>query len=170
VRPQPQQRGPGYLEAPPHPSSIGQGLQPPSRNRSDGAQGREIPHQTSGQARGRTAVARKYSKHQLLLGAGVLVVLIQAVVLTWGLGRLGVFNTRELDIKRAQTGVQQVLTDPINGYGRNNVTDVRCNNGRNPVAKTGDQFTCEVNINGARRHVMVVFADNNGTYAVDGPR
>jgi hypothetical protein len=97
-------------------------------------------------------------------------VLIQAVVLVWGLGRLGVFDTKELDVERAQIGVQQILVDPINGYGRSNITDVRCNNGRNPVAKKGNSFTCEVNVNGFQHLVTAVFADDNGTYAVDGPR
>lgn len=79
-------------------------------------------------------------------------------------------GTTELDVNQAQIGVQQVLTDPINGYGRDNVTGVRCNNGVNPTVKAGDSFTCSVNVDGAQRQVTVVFSDDKGSYEVDRPR
>ena len=79
-------------------------------------------------------------------------------------------NHNTLDVNKAQTGVQQILTDPIKGYGTKNVTDIKCNNGQNPLARMGDSFTCEVKVDGAQRHVTVVFADDDGTYEVDRPK
>ncbi|MEO6792368.1 MAG: DUF4333 domain-containing protein [Mycobacterium sp.] len=76
----------------------------------------------------------------------------------------------ELDVTAAQEGVRQVLTDPINGYGRDNVTDVRCNNGVNPTVRKGRTFTCAVTVDGAQRQVLAEFSDDAGTYAVDRPR
>lgn len=76
----------------------------------------------------------------------------------------------ELDVTAAQDGVVQVLTDPINGYGRDEVTDVQCNNGVNPTVRKGRTFTCAVVVDGAQRQVTVEFSDNAGTYAVDRPR
>ncbi|OBY30048.1 hypothetical protein ACT18_19935 [Mycolicibacter kumamotonensis] len=76
----------------------------------------------------------------------------------------------ELDVTDAQDGVRRVLTDPINGYGREQVTDVRCNNGVNPTVRTGATFTCAVVVDGQPRQVVVEFTDDAGTYAVDRPR
>jgi hypothetical protein len=106
----------------------------------------------------------------LLIGVGLAIVLIETVVLVVGMWRLEFFDTKVLDVHQAETGVQQILTDPINGYGANEVTAVRCNNGRNPNAAKGNSFGCEVTINGRERHVIVVLQDDNGTFAVDGPR
>lgn len=75
-----------------------------------------------------------------------------------------------LDVRRAEAGVAQILSDPINGYGANTVAAVACNNGKNPTVRAGDVFTCAVDINGTIRHVNVEFTDDSGTYAVDGPR
>lgn len=85
-------------------------------------------------------------------------------------GTVGGSGAVELDVLKAQDGVQQVLTDPINGYGREGVTDVRCNNGVNPTVRKGSSFTCAVTVDGAQRQVLVEFADDAGTYAVDRPR
>jgi hypothetical protein len=97
-------------------------------------------------------------------------VAIEAVVLLMGLSMLGLSRGKELDVSKAQAGVQQILTDKIKGYGLINVTDVRCNNGRNPAADKGDSFVCEATVNGAKRHVSVVVEDDNGRYEVDRPR
>ncbi|MGH3564331.1 MAG: DUF4333 domain-containing protein, partial [Mycobacterium sp.] len=113
---------------------------------------------------------RRASKRWLLIGAGLAVLLIPAVILALGLATPRLFDVAgatELDVNQAQAGVQQVLTDPINGYGREDVTDVRCNNGRNPTVRKGNSFTCAVNVNGAERQVTVVFSDGAGTYEVD---
>jgi hypothetical protein len=107
----------------------------------------------------------------MIAGAVVAVVLIGAVALIGGLwvsGYLG--GGTQLDVRQAEAGVQQILSDPINGYGANDVTAVECNNGENPTVEQGEGFTCAVEINGAQRQVRVVFRDDAGTYEVDGPR
>jgi hypothetical protein len=60
---------------------------------------------------------------------------------------------RELDVQHAQDGVRQILTDPVSGYGATGVTDVVCNEGRNPAVKQGGSFMCEVTVDGAKRKV-----------------
>lgn len=85
-------------------------------------------------------------------------------------GAVGGGADRVLDVNAAERGVAEILSDPINGYGANDVTDVECNDGRNPEVVPGEGFTCRVTLNGAERHVQVVFRDKDGTYEVDGPR
>lgn len=115
--------------------------------------------------------AAPLSNRALLIGAGITGLLALAVLLTLVLrGVVGSTGPVELDVTHAQDGVQRVLTDPINGYGRENVTDVRCNNGINPRVHRGDSFTCTVLVDGAQRQVLVEFADDAGTYEVDRPR
>ena len=75
-----------------------------------------------------------------------------------------------IDVAQAEAGVRQILSDPINGYGSNTISALRCNGGKNPSAAKGDSFTCEVEINGTVRHVTAVCSDDKGTFAVDGPR
>ncbi|KUI22815.1 hypothetical protein AU193_10390 [Mycobacterium sp. GA-1285] len=75
-----------------------------------------------------------------------------------------------LDVRQAERGVAQILGDPINGYGANKVTTVRCNGGADPEVEPGNSFVCDVTVNGAQRQVQVVFRDDAGTYEVDGPR
>lgn len=87
----------------------------------------------------------------------------------WVWSRSDATGTR-LDVRQAEAGVAQILSDPINGYGANRVVAVACNDGKNPVVRTGDTFTCAVEINDTLRRVIVEFTDDNGTYAVDGPR
>ena len=96
-----------------------------------------------------------------LIGAAVLLLLVV---------KPSFLNGKVLDVKTAQAGVQQILTDPTNGYGMENISNIRCNNGKNPTAKKGASFTCEVNVDGKIRKVKVVFSDDNGTYEVDRPR
>lgn len=79
-------------------------------------------------------------------------------------------NGTHLDVRQAEAGVAQILSDPINGYGANRVAAVACNNGDDPVVRTGATFQCAVEINDTLRRVIVEFIDDNGTYAVDGPR
>lgn len=116
---------------------------------------------------------QEHSGRGLLIGAGLGVLLIAALVLGLKLSKLELFAitpVRELDVKQAQVDVQRVLTDPIDGYGRDNVTDVRCNNGINPTVRAGSGFTCQVSVDGAQRQVTAVFSDDAGTYEVDRPR
>ena len=99
--------------------------------------------------------------------------LIAGLVFGLRLSKLEIFaiaGARELDLKQAQADVQRVLTDPIDGYGRDNVTDVWCNNGVNPPVRAGSSFTCQVTVDGVQRQVTAVFSDDAGTYEVDGPR
>lgn len=107
---------------------------------------------------------------RLLIGAAVAVVAV-AVIGTglWAWSRADT-NSARLDVHQAESGVAQILSDPINGYGANRVVAVACNNGRNPVVRAGATFTCAVEINDTLRRVIVEFTDDNGTYAVDGPR
>lgn len=116
---------------------------------------------------------QRHSQRGLLIGAGLAGLLSAALLVGLVLTKLdlsAITGTTELDVNQAQIGVQQVLTDPINGYGRDNVTGVRCNNGVNPTVKAGNSFTCQVSVDGAQRQVTVVFSDDKGTYEVDRPR
>ncbi|MCV7225227.1 DUF4333 domain-containing protein [Mycolicibacterium komossense] len=101
---------------------------------------------------------------------GVLAVIIVAVVLVLGFWKPGWFVTTKLDVTKAQTGVQQILSDQSNGYGAKNVKDVKCNNGESPTVKKGDSFNCEVSIDGTKRQVTVTFQDDSGTYEVGRPK
>ena len=163
---------------PPTMSHAAPGILPPQREPEGADQSRQRaqepdqysqprPFRPAGSADG---VRRARSKRRLLVAAGVVVVVIEAIILTVVVSMLGLFDRKELDINKAQAGVQQILTDPIRGYGAKNVTDVACNNGQNPSGEKGDSFTCQVTVNGIRRHVTVVVDDDNGSYKVDRPR
>ena len=78
--------------------------------------------------------------------------------------------TKVLDISKTQRAVEQILRDPVDGYGAGTVTGVTCNNGLDPTIKRGDEFSCDATVDGAPRRVAVVFQDDEGTYAVDRPR
>ncbi|WP_234808415.1 DUF4333 domain-containing protein [Mycolicibacter arupensis] len=106
----------------------------------------------------------------LLIATAITGLLALTVLLAWVLRGVGGSGPVELDVSRAQDGVRQVLTDPIDGYGRTDVTNVRCNNGVNPTVRSGTSFTCSVTVDGAARQVRVEFVDDAGTYAVDRPR
>ncbi|MGV0907648.1 MULTISPECIES: DUF4333 domain-containing protein [Mycobacteriaceae] len=110
------------------------------------------------------------SNRMLLTAAAVTGTLVLAVLVTLVLRGVADSGPVELDVGHAQDGVWRVLTDPINGYGRDDVTDVRCNNGVNPRVRKGSSFTCTVIVNGVQRRVLAEFADDAGTYEVDRPR
>jgi hypothetical protein len=117
--------------------------------------------------------AAKGSKRSMaMIGGvvGVIAVLLVAVVLVLGFWQPGFFVTTKLDVKKAQAGVQQILTDETNGYGAKNVKDVKCNQGADPVVKKGGTFDCNVSIDGASKHVTVTFQDDKGTYEVGRPQ
>jgi Domain of unknown function (DUF4333) len=101
---------------------------------------------------------------------GVLAAIIVAAILVLGFWKPGFFVSTKLDVNKAQAGVQQILSDQTNGYGAKNVKDVKCNNGQNPTVKKGDNFTCEVSIDGTKRQVTVTFQDDKGTYEVGRPK
>lgn len=117
--------------------------------------------------------AEEGSKRSLgvILGVvGALVVLLLAVVGVLGFWKPGWFVTTELDVNKAQEGVTKILTDEENGYGNKSVSDVTCNDGKNPKVKKGDTFTCEVSVDGTKRQVTVTFQNNDGTYEVGRPK
>jgi Domain of unknown function (DUF4333) len=116
------------------------------------------------------AAQPKRSTRWLLIAGGVLAGAIVAAVVVVGLLAFGEFGGQVLNVSKAQAAVKQVITDPIAGYGIDNVTDVKCNNGKNPTAKKGDSFTCEVTVDGKKHQVRALFIDDNGTYEVDRPR
>jgi Domain of unknown function (DUF4333) len=111
-----------------------------------------------------------HSTRWLLIGGAVLVGAIAAAVVAVALLWFGAFGGHVLNVSKAEQAVKQVITDPVTGYGVAGVTDVKCNNGRNPAAKKGAGFTCEVTVAGKKHQVRAVFIDDNGTYEVDRPR
>jgi hypothetical protein len=105
-----------------------------------------------------------------LIAVGVVAISVAAILLTVVLSSFDVLKGKVLNVSTAQAGVQRILTDPVDGYGATSVSDVVCNDGDDPEIKKGATFTCEVVVDGRKRHVLVVFHDDNGTYEVDRPR
>lgn len=103
----------------------------------------------------------------MLIGAGVVVALVAVGLGVW---QFLFRDTTVINVERAEAGVREILSDPINGYGANSISALRCNDGKDPSATKGDSFTCAVEIDGTIRHVYVEFQDDKGTFAVDGPR
>jgi hypothetical protein len=97
-----------------------------------------------------------------IIGGIVAVVLVLALI--------GLLSAKTLDVNSVQAGVQQALKDPVTGYGSDDIKDVRCNNGQNPMVGKGDSFTCEVSVMGKKRQVTATFLDDNGTYQVGLPQ
>lgn len=117
------------------------------------------------------APRRGWSKRRkTLLWGGVAIVVVEVAVLIGVLWGTGSINGTTLTVASAEAGVAEILSDPINGYGANDVTGVVCNDGVNPAIETGAGFSCDVEINGQQRTVEVVFSDDEGNFAVDGPR
>jgi hypothetical protein len=114
--------------------------------------------------------ARRWRTRQLLIGAGIVAVLIAAAVLLGEESKLVGTGGKVLDVAKIQAGVLQTLSDPAGGYGANTVSDVSCNNGRNPNADKGTTFTCDAIVNSVQRHVTALVSDDNGTYEIDSPR
>jgi Domain of unknown function (DUF4333) len=112
----------------------------------------------------------KKSTNVILAVVGALVAVVVILVGVLGFWKPGWFVTTSLDVKAAQSGVQQILSDETNGYGAKNVEDVNCNKGANPQVKKGNTFDCEVSIDGTKRQVTVTFQDDSGTYEVGRPR
>lgn len=111
------------------------------------------------------------STRPILIGAAVAaVLLIVGALLVSGVSRLRVADGKVLDASKVQAGVLRILSDPASGYGANTVSEVSCNNGRNPSAAKGATFTCDVIINGTERQVTIVVSDDDGTYEIGRPR
>jgi hypothetical protein len=112
----------------------------------------------------------KGSKKSLLIAIGAIAALLLIALGVTGFWKPGFFMTTELDVNAAQTGVEQILSDEANGYGAKNVSDVKCNDGKNPKVEKGANFNCDVSIDGTKRTVTVTFQDSNGTYEVGRPK
>jgi hypothetical protein len=138
--------------------------------------GQYDPNQPYGQQPGQftpytsTDAGSKKSRGLILGVVGGLAAVVIIVVGILGFWKPGFFMTTNLDVKAAQSGVQQILSDQTNGYGAKNVQDVSCNNGANPKVVKGGTFDCEVSIDGTKRQVTVTFQDDSGTYEVGRPR
>jgi Domain of unknown function (DUF4333) len=120
--------------------------------------------------KGDDTAARRRRTRQLLIGAGTVAVLIAAAALLGEVSKVVGTGGKVLDVAKVQVGVLQTLSDPAGGYGANTVSDVSCNNGRNPNADKGSTFTCDAIVNGVQRHVTVLVSDDSGTYEIDAPR
>lgn len=120
--------------------------------------GTPAPHRAAPQS----ADGRKW----LFVGAAAITVLVAGI----GVWQFAFRDVTVIRVEQAEDGVRQILSDPINGYGANNISALRCNGGKDPSAAKGDSFTCAVEIDGAIRQVYVEFQDDKGTFAVDGPR
>lgn len=95
--------------------------------------------------------------------------MVAAVVLILGFAAPGFFLGRQLDVRQAQAGIEQLLVDP-GGYGAKNVDGVVCNGGHNPTVKKGTTFTCEATIDSVRWQFPVRFTDDAGSYEVGRPQ
>ncbi|OOK65232.1 hypothetical protein BZL29_7979 [Mycobacterium kansasii] len=110
--------------------------------------------------------ARRPRRWPLLLGAAASA---GAALLITGLWAPGFFVTEQLDVRAAQAGVAHVLSDPA-GYGAKNVSDVTCNDGRNPTISQGGTFTCQVTIDHIKHQFLVTFTDDAGSYEISAPK
>ena len=113
---------------------------------------------------------RNLAQVALLIGVGTLAIAVAAGVVVVALSGFDVLKGKVLNVSRAEAGVQRVLLDPDDGYAATTVSDVVCNGGNDPEIRKGASFTCQVVVDGRKRQVLVVFSDDNGTYAVDRPR
>jgi hypothetical protein len=134
--------------------------------------GQPPPYAPPGTQYGEAAPAKGSRSSLAIIGVigGVLGAIIVAAVLVMGFWKPGFFVTTKLDVNKAQSGVQQILTDQTNGYGVKSADNVKCNNGQNPTVKKGDTFTCDVSVDGQHKQVTVTFQDNKGTYEVGRPK
>ncbi|VBA32261.1 hypothetical protein LAUMK4_05708 [Mycobacterium persicum] len=92
-----------------------------------------------------------------------------AAVLIAGFWAPGFFVTHQLDISAVQAGVTHVLSDPA-GYGAKNVSDVTCNDGRDPTISKGGTFTCQATIDRIKHQFVVTFTDDAGSYEISAPK
>jgi len=161
---QPTAYGPGSYPQSNQPTQYGQPGQygQPADPNAYGQQYSPYPASGAGSAKG--------SKKTLLIAIGAIVALLLIALGVTGFWKPGFFMTTELDVNAAQTGVEQILSDEANGYGAKNVSDVKCNDGKNPKVEKGANFNCDVSIDGTKRTVTVTFQDSNGTYEVGRPK
>ena len=117
-----------------------------------------------------SASAPKPPRRALLFGVGAAVAVGLAVAIGAVLAGKNTSSTAVLDVSAAQRGVEQVLLDPVDGYGLTSVGSVVCNDGVNPTVERDTSFSCDVVVDGERKQVAAIFQSDDGTYAVDRPR
>jgi hypothetical protein len=131
---------------------------------------RDRPPSPARNRHAKAAPPRKRGQLALLIGVGLLAIAAAVVLLMAALSGLDMLKGKVLNVSKAEAGVQRILLDPDDGYGATNVSDVVCNDGRDPEIRKGASFVCQVVVEGRKRQVLVVFSDDNGTYEVDRPR
>jgi hypothetical protein len=149
---------------PPKPAQRAPAKKPPPIQASEKAAVPVASRHSRGSAR------RKGAQLPMLIAVAVIAIAGAAVLVLVGLSRIDVLKGKVLDVSQAEAGVRRILTDQIDGYGATNVTDVACNGGADPHIRKGGTFGCDVVVDGRKRHVLVAFQDDNGTYEVDRPR
>ncbi|WP_264961083.1 DUF4333 domain-containing protein, partial [Mycobacterium kiyosense] len=110
------------------------------------------------------------SRTPLLVGAAIVAVLIVGVVAVLLLSGVVNGDTKKVAVSGVQTEVQQILLDRTSGYSSDDIKDVKCNNGQDPIVKKGQSFSCDVTVRGKPHQLKVTFDDDNGTYTVGLPQ
>lgn len=171
ARPGPPPRPAARQPAPPRPEAPRPGPPPP---RATQQAARPNPYGPAPQHRDAARQAPPRRGHKAPTRGQIVTIAVAAVVVAAafgaGLWMRGDTSGPRLDVRQAEAGVAEILSDPVHGYGANDVAAVACNNGKNPRIEVGAAFMCAVDINGTVRQVVVEFIDDDGTYAVDGPR
>lgn len=106
----------------------------------------------------------------LLIGLSIPIVLALGVAVGLVISDVEPVPTRVLDLDHVEREVTRILIDPVDGYGVNEVADIACNGDEPPVVQPGTELTCQTNVDGTRKTVLVVILDDAGTYSVDRPR
>ncbi len=104
-----------------------------------------------------------------VLAVGAVVLSAVAVLVVLRVGPIKSLTADKLNIKAAEAGVRNVLTDPTAGYGLAKVNDVICNHGVDPTIFKGHTFTCDLTVNGHQAQATVTFVDDRGSYSVGRP-
>ncbi len=98
------------------------------------------------------------------------VVLLGGAALGVRMSTLNPVRDNVLKVGKVEDDVTAVLIDPVDGYGVTGLSEIRCNDGDDPVVSAGAEFRCEVVVDDKTQSVLAVFQDDAGTYAVDRPR
>lgn len=111
--------------------------------------------------------AARRTKAPLYLGAALTVAVVVFAIV--GLWAPGFFVTKELAVTSVQADVARILSDP-SGYGAKNVSNVTCNDGRNPTITKGGSFRCQATINHVAHQFLITFTDDAGSYEISAPK
>ena len=89
---------------------------------------------------------RRHTSRTLLATLGVavsaamlldMVMLAGGMALGVGLSTMNPVRDNVLDVSDVERDVAEILLDPIDGYGVDGLTSVRCNGGKDPVVRAG---------------------------------